>query len=130
MTIAKTYLQEVILAPFQYRGYFTAVIQKLDIKVLDPLASWKPARLEAQVTEGPLCRLSTIEFTENHAVDSDALGAKFPMKKGDSFKRAKIAGGLEAMQKLYRSHGFLDSIFTPGHEARFELHREVTHQSG
>jgi hypothetical protein len=35
------------------------------------------------------------------------------MKKGDSFKRAKIAGGLQAMQKVYRSQGFLDSIFVP-----------------
>jgi len=109
----KEELEERILAQFQYRGYFTAVIQKLDVKVLDPLASPKPARLEAQVTEGPLCRLSLIEFTENHAIASDALRAKFPMKKGDPFKRAKIAGGLEAMQKLYRSQGFLDSFFVP-----------------
>ena len=109
----KEELEERILAQFQYRGYFTAVIQKLDVKVLDPLASPKPARLEAQVTEGPLCRLSLIEFTENHAIGSDALRARFPMKKGDSFKRAKIVGGLQAMQKLYRSRGFLDSIFVP-----------------
>lgn len=109
----KEELQERIRAQFQDRGYFTAVIQKLDIKVIDPLASPKPVRLEAQVTEGPRCRLSSIEFTGNHDIRSATLRAKFPMKKGDAFNRAKVAGGLQAMRKLYSSRGFIDSFFIP-----------------
>jgi outer membrane protein assembly factor BamA len=106
-------LQERIRLQFQDRGYFTAVIEKLDIKVIDPLSSPKPVRLEAQVTEGPRCRLSRIEFTGNHALSSVALRAKFPMRKGDAFRRAKIAGGLEAIRKLYLSTGFLDFTGIP-----------------
>ena len=39
-------LRERIRAQFQDRGYFKAELQKLDIKVIDPLASPKPVRLE------------------------------------------------------------------------------------
>lgn len=109
----KEELRERIGAQFQDRGYFTVDVQKLDIKVIDPLASPKPVRLEAQVVEGPRCRLSSIEFIGNHALSSAKLRAKFPMREGDAFRRAKTAGGLVAMRKLYGSLGFLDSVFIP-----------------
>jgi len=38
----KDELQERIRSQFQDRGYFTVVIQKLDLKVIDPLASTGP----------------------------------------------------------------------------------------
>jgi outer membrane protein assembly factor BamA len=106
-------LQERIRAEFQNRGYFKAEIKKLDIKTIDPLASPKPVRLEAQVSEGPRCRLGVVEFTGNHAFSSDALRAKFPIKIGSEFSRAKIGGGLVSMRRLYGSQGFLDSVFVP-----------------
>jgi outer membrane protein assembly factor BamA len=106
-------LRERIRAQFQDRGYFKAELQKLDIKVIDPLASPKPVRLEAQVSEGPRCRLSSIEFTGNHALSSQDLRANFPIKIGDDFARSKIAAGLERMRGLYGSQGFLDSVFIP-----------------
>jgi hypothetical protein len=106
-------LQERIRAQFQDHGYFKVEIQKLDIKVIDPLASPKPVRLEAQVSEGPRCRLSSIEFTGNHALSSQELRAKVPIKIGDEFRRSKIAAGLESMRDLYGSHGFLESVFVP-----------------
>jgi outer membrane protein assembly factor BamA len=106
-------LEERIKAQFQDHGYFTATIQKLDIKTLDPIASPKPVRLEAQITEGPHYRLSGIDFIGNHALSSAALRAKFPMKMGDGFRRSKVAAGLIAMQKLYSSLGFLDCTFIP-----------------
>ena len=106
-------LEERIRAQFQDHGYFTVTIQKLDIKTLDPIASPKPVRLEAQITEGPHYRLSGIDFIGNHALSSAALRAKFPMKMGDGFRRSKVAAGLIAMQKLYSSLGFLDCTFIP-----------------
>jgi outer membrane protein assembly factor BamA len=109
----KDELEARILTQFQSRGYLTAAIDNLDIKVLDPLASPRPARLEATVTDGPLCRLSAIDFNDNHAFSSATLRAKFPAKNGDVFKRAKIAGGFQALHKLYSSRGYLDSSFTP-----------------
>jgi len=106
-------LQERIRVQFQDHGYFEVEIQKLDIKVVDPLASPKPVRLEAEVNEGPLCVLSSIDFTGNHALGSDELRAKFPIRIGDKFSTSKIAGGLDGMRRLYSSHGFLESTFTP-----------------
>jgi outer membrane protein assembly factor BamA len=106
-------LEERIKAQFQDHGYFAVSIQKLDIKTLDPIASPKPVRLEAQVTEGQHYRLSGIEFVGNHALSSAALRAKFTMKTDDGFKRSKVGAGLKAMQKLYSSVGFLDCVFIP-----------------
>ena len=109
-------LQERIRAQFQDRGYFKAEIKKLDIKTIDPLVSPKQVRIEALVSEGPRCRLASVEFTGNHAFSSDALRAKFPMKIGSVFSRGKIAGGLESMRKLYGSRGFLDFVCFPDTE--------------
>ena len=106
-------LGERIRAQFQDRGYFKAEIEKLDIKVIDPLASPKPVRLEAKVSEGPRFRLSNIEFTGNHALGAQALRAKFPIKIGDKCARSKIATGLESMRDIYASHGFLDVVSIP-----------------
>jgi len=106
-------LEERIKAQFQDHGYFAVIIQKLDVKTLDPIASPKPVRLEAQITEGPHYRLSGIEFTGNHALSSTALRAKFPMKIGDGFRRSKVGAGLIAMNKLCGSQGFLDCVFIP-----------------
>jgi outer membrane protein assembly factor BamA len=106
-------LRERIRSEFQNHGYFSAEVQKLDIKVVDPLASPKPVQMEAEVSEGPLCRLSAIDFTGNHALSSQELRAEFPLKTGDVFARAKIAGGLESMRRLYRSRGFLETDFIP-----------------
>jgi outer membrane protein assembly factor BamA len=106
-------LEERIKAQFQDHGYFAVTIQKLDIKTLDPIASPKPVRLEAQITEGPRYRLSGIEFIGNHALSSAALRAKFTMKIGDGFRRSKVRAGLIAMTKLYSSLGFLDCVFIP-----------------
>src|ERR1700716_279694 len=109
-------LQQRIRAQFQDHGYFKVEVQKLDIKVIDPLASPEPVRLEAQVSEGSRVRLSSLEFTGNHALSSQALRDKFPIKIGDQFARSKIAAGLENMRHLYSSLGFLDAIFVPGTE--------------
>ncbi len=107
----KDRLEDQIRSKFQDRGYFQVVVDNLEIKILDPLASPKPARLEAQVTEGPLCRLGTIEFVDNHAFSSAELRAKYAIKDGEVFKRSKIAGGSIALRKLYSSRGFLDASF-------------------
>jgi len=106
-------LGERVRSQFQDHGYFQAVLEKLEIKVIDPLASPKPVRLEAEVSEGPLCRLSGIDFTGNHSVTSKELRAMFPIKTGDVFKKAKIAEGLESMTRSLGSHGLLDFVAVP-----------------
>jgi outer membrane protein assembly factor BamA len=111
-------LSERIRNQFQDRGYFKAEVEKLDIKVIDPLASPKPIRMEAQVSEGGRCRLSNIDFTGNHALSSQELRAGFPIKTGDMFTKSKIARGLEAMRTYAGSRGFLH--FTSIPDANFD----------
>jgi len=106
-------LQERIRNQFQDHGYFKAEVEKLDIKVIDALASPKPVRMEAQVSEGGRYRLSTIDFTGNHALSSQELRADFSIKTGDVFTRSKIAAGLEGMRRLVISRGFLDFTAIP-----------------
>jgi outer membrane protein assembly factor BamA len=106
-------MQERIRDQFQNHGYFQVEVGKFEIKVLDPLASPKLVRLEADVNEGPLCRLSTIDFTGNHFTTTEELRVMFPLKTGDVFEKAKIAGGLESMMKSMGAHGLLDSTSVP-----------------
>jgi outer membrane protein assembly factor BamA len=101
-------LADRIRNEFQNHGFYTAKVQKLEVKVIDPLVVPKSVRLEAQVDEGPLCRISAIDFTGNHAVSSQELRAQLPIKIGDVFTKSKIAGGLVSMQSIYSSRGFLD----------------------
>jgi outer membrane protein insertion porin family len=109
-------LQERIRAIFQNRGYFRFVLKSLSIKALDPLGLPKPVLLEADVQEGALFRLAEITFSGNHAFASAKLRDGFPLKKGDLFKRDKIAGGLDTLRKLYGEEGFLDFMSIPDTE--------------
>jgi outer membrane protein insertion porin family len=111
-------LSERVRMQFQDRGYFKAEVEKLDIKVIDPLASPKPIRMEAQVNEGARYRLSTIDFTGNHALSAQELRADFRIKNGDIFTRSKIGAGLEGMARILSSQGFLDFSAVP--ETRFD----------
>jgi outer membrane protein assembly factor BamA len=64
--------------------------------------------VEAEVTEGVLARADQIRFTGNHAINEGALRNGFPLKRGDVFRRDKIASGLENLRQLYVANGFLD----------------------
>jgi len=122
-------LRERVRAQFQDRGYFMAEVKKLDIKVLDPLASPKTVHVDAEVEEGPLCHLSTMEFTGNHAISTEELRAKFPLKTGRRFRRSEIGGGLVKVNRLYSSLGFLNATAIPDVEldsnATIKLHIAV-----
>jgi outer membrane protein assembly factor BamA len=102
-----------IRAQFQDRGYLQAEVKHLDIKVIDPMVSPKPVRMEAEVNEGPRCLTARIEFTGNHAFSSEELREKFTIKIGEPFARSKIAAGLAGMRNVYGSHGYLEESFIP-----------------
>jgi outer membrane protein assembly factor BamA len=107
-------LSDRIRNQFQDHGYYTAEVQQLEVKVIDPLVSPKPVRLEAQVNEGMLCRLSSIDFTGNHALTSQELRALFPIKTGDVARRSKLTGGAMSLSTLLGTRGFLDFTFVIG----------------
>ncbi|HYG99708.1 MAG TPA: POTRA domain-containing protein [Terriglobales bacterium] len=103
-----------VLDQLQQRGYFRAKVSNLSIKMLDPLASVKPTKVEAEVNEGPLYKLGELNFIGNHAFTTEELRAKFPFKAGQSFNSNKVRSGLEALRELYGSQGYVDVTPIPG----------------
>ena len=101
---------------FQDRGYFAVEVKSLGFKPGDPLGIPKPVTVEAEVAEGPKYKVTEITFLENHAFSSKRLRDAFPLKNGAVFDRSKVASGLDRLQKLYASIGFLDSYYIPDTE--------------
>lgn len=110
----KEEISERIVDQFQQRGYFMAKVDKLTIKPLDPLATPKPSKVEAEIIQGPLYRISEIQFTGNRGFSSAELKALLPIKLGDVFNTEKMRSGLKALGKLYGSHGYIDFTPIPG----------------
>jgi outer membrane translocation and assembly module TamA len=106
-------LSERLLDQLQQRGYFKAKVSNLNIKKLDPLASVKPAKVEAEVNEGPLYKLSEVSFVGNHAFTTEELKAKFPFKAGESFNSQKVRSGLQSLMHLYANQGYIDCTPIP-----------------
>jgi outer membrane protein assembly factor BamA len=106
-------LAERIRAAFQDRGYFTVEVKNVRIKPTDTLGVPKPVTLEAEVAEGLRYKLAEVKIAGNHAFSSDRLRRQFPLKRGEFFQRAKIARGLESLQNLYSTDGFLDFAAIP-----------------
>ena len=111
-----TILEELVRAVFQNQGYFAATVKNLDLKTLDPLAQPKHIKLDAEVAVGQLYRLSEIKFVGNHTFATAKLRKAFSLRKGDVFKRDKIAGSFEGIRKLYSGNGFGDLVFVPDTE--------------
>jgi outer membrane protein assembly factor BamA len=106
-------LEARVTSLFRDEGYFGVDLKSLETKPTDPLGVPKPVILEADLTEGPLYKLADIQFVDNHAFSAAKLRAVFPLKKGDLFKREKIAEGLQGIRKLYAPRGFRDLVFVP-----------------
>jgi outer membrane protein assembly factor BamA len=106
-------LQERIRDLFQEHGYFKVEVKDLTIKIVDPLASPKPVRLEAEVDEGPRYRISGIVFGGYQILSADELRANYPFKVGDVFTKSKIAAGLESMRTGAGIRGLLDFAALP-----------------
>lgn len=106
-------LEERIRAAFQDRGHFAAKVKSFGFKPRDPLGVPKPVTLEAEISDGPQYKLAEISFVEHHSFSSEKLRQQFPLKRGDVFERGKVASGLQSLNKLYRTRGFLDFTAVP-----------------
>ena len=109
-------VEEMLRASFQDHGYFQAEVKRVSLKSSDPLAVPKPVTAEADVAEGPQYRVGEITFLKNHAFPSDRLRQEFLLKPGEVFERVKVATGLEGLQRIYGSAGFLDGYCIPDTE--------------
>ncbi len=104
---------ERVRALFQDKGYFMVEVKSVKFKAGDPLGSPKPVAMEAEVAEGLKYKVGQVSFVKNRAFSPEKLRSEFPMKKGDTFERGKVASGLVALRKLYGASGYLDWTAVP-----------------
>ncbi len=98
---------------FQDKGYLLVEVKSLKFKPSDPLASPKPVAMEAEVTEGLRYKTGEISFEENRAFTTERLRSEFPLKRGNTFERGRVATGLESLRKIYEKNGYLDFMCIP-----------------
>jgi Surface antigen variable number repeat len=110
-------LEDLVRAFFQNEGYFATSVKNLEFKTLDSLSQPKQVKLEAAVTVGQLYRLAEVKFVGNHAVSAPKLRDAFSLRKGDVFKRDKIASSFDGVRSLYSRRGFGDLTFIPDTES-------------
>lgn len=106
-------VEQVVRGAFAEQGFAQAEVENVTLKASDALAVPKPVALKAEVTEGPRYRFGEITFVGNHAFGAVKLRAAFPVKRGATFQRSKIAGGLTEIRKLYLLRGYRDLAFVP-----------------
>lgn len=104
---------ELVTSLFQNEGYFAVKGQITALKTVDPLALPKSVTVASQITPGQVHRLADIKFVGNHAVPASRLRKDISLRKGDIFKRDKVASSLQSLRKTYAPLGFADMYFMP-----------------
>jgi outer membrane protein assembly factor BamA len=103
---------EYVRAAYQNKGYFLAKVSPEVIQVAG--SSFAPeVDLFFRVNEGPQCWLREIHWKNMTAFSEEQLSSLMSIHPGEIFNRAKIAEGLEAVQKLYGSQGYLNFVSIP-----------------
>lgn len=75
------------------------------------------------IDEGPQFHMGNIQFTGGTAIPDAELRRVFPLREGEIFDAAKVRSGLEALTKLYGSHGYVDFTATPEKQVDENLQR-------
>lgn len=77
------------------------------------------------INEGPQYHLGDIRFTGDTTVPEAELRQTFPLRDGEFFDVARVREGIEALTKLYGSHGHIDFTATPETQVDDNLQRIV-----
>lgn len=109
-------VQEVIRSLFQNEGYVRVEVENTALKTLDPLVLPKPVAVVTQITPGQIYRFGEIKLLGNRAISSSRLLKDLSLRKGDVFRRDKVAGSFDSIRKAYAPLGFVDLYFVPDTE--------------
>jgi outer membrane translocation and assembly module TamA len=97
----------------QEDGYFKANVEALDARVLTETPVQSTVAVTLRINEGRQYRLQTITFANNKTFSSSILRQAFAIKDHDVFDTGKIRQGLEELQKLYASEGYINIAPVP-----------------
>jgi hypothetical protein len=73
--------------------------------------------------EGPQFHLGDILFTGGTGIPEAELRQVIPLREGEIFSVAKVRASIEALTKLYGSHGYIDFTVVPDTEVDEHLQR-------
>jgi len=73
--------------------------------------------------EGPQFHLGNLQFTGGTAIPEAELRQVFPLREGEFFSVKQVRAGIEAITKLYGSHGYIDFTAVPDTKVDENLQR-------
>jgi outer membrane protein assembly factor BamA len=104
------YGDEFIRRAYQDRGFFLAKVSCEVVRV-GRNSGVPHVKLFVSAHEGIQYRLREIHWKNMTVFPESQLLALMPINPGDIFKRVKIAEGLDAVARLYRSRGYINSTY-------------------
>ena len=107
---------------WQDRGYFRVMVTA-EAHSLGGEANVERFQVSARVNEGLQYRLGNLRFTGGTAIPDRELRQAFPLRDGELFSVDRVRTGLEALTKLYASHGYIDFTAAPDTEVDDNLQR-------
>lgn len=106
------YVEEKVRETWQDHGYLLAKASA-NTRVLSSRPTEQRVSLSIRVDEGRRFRLGEIGFTGAKAFPREELRKQIALRDGDVFNRRKITEGIEALTRLYGSHGYINFTATP-----------------
>jgi hypothetical protein len=73
--------------------------------------------------EGPQFHLGNLQFTGGTVIREAELRQAFPLREGEFFSVKQVRAGIEALTKLYGSHGYIDFTAVPDTKVDENLQR-------
>jgi outer membrane protein assembly factor BamA len=107
---------------WQDRGYFLVNVSA-EAHSVGGDSSEERFLLTAHVHEGLQYHLGDLRFTGGTAIPEPELQAVFPLRGGELFDVALVRKGIDALTKLYGSHGYIDFTVVPNTEVDDNLQR-------
>ena len=103
---------ELVTEAYQNDGFFKASTEAELRRVADR-GDLHAVNLIFRVVPGDQYRLGPTVWKGNSAVSAGELNEVFGIQVGQTFRRKRIAEGLEAVTNLYTSHGYINSTTVP-----------------
>lgn len=105
-------LRETAVRTLQRHGYFRPEV-RARATVLSRDSAEQRVSLTLEVSPGPQYTLAEIHISQAHEFAADQLRKLFPLQDGDLFNLDKIRAGMEALTRLYGSHGYINFTAEP-----------------
>jgi outer membrane protein assembly factor BamA len=107
---------------WQDRGYFHVEVTA-EVHSLGGNSNEERVQVTAHVNEGLQYHLRDIRFVSGTAIPDAELRAVIPMREGEIFNVSLVRNVIEALIKLYGSHGYIDFTAVPDTEIDDNLQR-------